>query len=146
MNEAQDVLSGWKEIAKYLGMGLRTVQRYELQLSLPIRRPAVKSCGLVVAFKEELDAWVNSRPLLESSRLRQRQPDDSRVSGLKNVLAEQHGLREEMKWLREETYAAVTLLGESIRCIQAQEIGQFKPASSLLHCWRGPSDGIAEKE
>ena len=55
-------LSGWKEIATYLGMGVRTVQRYERELRLPVHRPNGKSAGAVIATKAELDAWVNAGP------------------------------------------------------------------------------------
>src|SRR5215470_14511393 len=63
------VLSGWKEIASYLGKGVRTVQRYEIELSLPVRRPAGKSYGSVVATKAELDAWVGASPIREAFHL-----------------------------------------------------------------------------
>lgn len=55
------ILSGWKDIAKHLGQGVRTVQRYERELGLPIRRPGGKTTGSVLAVKAELDAWVASR-------------------------------------------------------------------------------------
>lgn len=51
-------LTGWKEIATYLGRGVRTVQRYERQIGLPVHRPAGKSIAAVIATKAELDAWV----------------------------------------------------------------------------------------
>ena len=38
-------LNGWKEIANYLGKGVRTVQRYERTLALPVRRPSGRSGG-----------------------------------------------------------------------------------------------------
>ena len=50
------ILSGWKEIANYLGRGVRTVQRYEIEKHLPIRRPAGES---VIATKTEIDRWVS---------------------------------------------------------------------------------------
>ena len=53
-------LGGWKQIANYLGMGVRTVQRYEREQGLPIHRPAGKSAGSVVATKAELDRWVTA--------------------------------------------------------------------------------------
>lgn len=34
--EPTRLLSGWKEIANYLGKGVRTVQRYEYELLLPV--------------------------------------------------------------------------------------------------------------
>lgn len=41
-----EILSGWKEIANYLRKGVRTVQRYERELGLPIRRPFQETCGI----------------------------------------------------------------------------------------------------
>ncbi len=52
------VLSSWKEIASYLGKGVRTVQRWERELSLPVRRPKPNEKQIVLAFPDELDAWV----------------------------------------------------------------------------------------
>lgn len=51
-------LSGWKEIANYLGKGVRTVQRYERQMGLPIHRPVGKTSPAVVAVEAELDQWL----------------------------------------------------------------------------------------
>jgi hypothetical protein len=55
----RQILNGWKEIANYLGKGVRTVQRYERVVSLPVHRPTGKSSGgAVVAIPAELDNWV----------------------------------------------------------------------------------------
>lgn len=51
------ILSGWKAIANYLGSGVRSVQRYERELGLPIYRPAGKPKSRVTAVKAELDRW-----------------------------------------------------------------------------------------
>lgn len=61
------ILSGWKQIANYLGTGIRTAQRYEIELQLPVRRPSSRrrSRGPVMATRVELDAWVNAMPLRE---------------------------------------------------------------------------------
>jgi hypothetical protein len=56
-------LNGWKEIANYLGKGVRTVQRYERTLALPVRRPSGRSGGSVMATPAELDDWVNGSAL-----------------------------------------------------------------------------------
>jgi hypothetical protein len=61
------ILNSWKEIATYLGRGVRTVQRWEAQLELPVHRPAGKEHGTVLAFSPELDNWLNSRPLRQTS-------------------------------------------------------------------------------
>ena len=48
-------LNGWKEIASYLGKGVRTVQRWERDHGLPIRR--VVDSEIVFAFRDEIDSW-----------------------------------------------------------------------------------------
>ena len=50
-------LTSWKEIAAYLGKSVRTAQRWDRHLNLPIRRPGPQR-RIVVAVREELDAWV----------------------------------------------------------------------------------------
>ncbi len=53
------VLTSWKEIANYMGKGVRTVQRWERQLGLPVRRPV--NCAqkrIVLARRADLDAWI----------------------------------------------------------------------------------------
>ena len=51
-------LNGWKEIAGYLGKGVRTAQRYERNFALPVRRPSGRSEGAVMATPAEIDAWL----------------------------------------------------------------------------------------
>jgi hypothetical protein len=57
------VLNSWKEIATYLGRGVRTVQRWEAELQLPVHRPRGKNRSAVIAFREELDQWLSRTPL-----------------------------------------------------------------------------------
>lgn len=54
-----NLLGSWKEIAAYLRKGVRTVQRWEQQLGLPVRRPDVAAKGMVFASPEELDKWLS---------------------------------------------------------------------------------------
>ena len=58
MEEARRILNGWKEIATYLGRGVRTVQRWEVLYKMPVHRPAEKDRAAVVAFSNELDQWI----------------------------------------------------------------------------------------
>jgi len=53
------ILHSWREIASYAGRGVRTVQRYEVQLNLPVHRPAGKDRSAVLAFSDEIDAWLS---------------------------------------------------------------------------------------
>ena len=61
--EKRHVLNSWKEIADYMGRGVRTVQRYERDLRLPIHRPAGKSRSAVIAFADEIELWMRKGPL-----------------------------------------------------------------------------------
>ena len=54
------ILNSWKEISMHLGRGVRTVQRWEALFEMPVHRPAGKSRSAVVAFSDELDAWLSS--------------------------------------------------------------------------------------
>jgi len=60
-------LDSWKEIAAYLDRGIRTVQRWERELGLPVHRLEGKKRGAILAYPAELDAWVEAH----SSQLRQ---------------------------------------------------------------------------
>lgn len=52
-------LVGWKEVATYLGKGVRTVQRWERELALPIHRVKTSgSGGSVYAERHEIDEWL----------------------------------------------------------------------------------------
>jgi Tol biopolymer transport system component len=57
----KDRLDSWKEIASYLSRGERTVQRWEREEGLPVHRLTHQKQGSVFAYKEELDAWWESR-------------------------------------------------------------------------------------
>jgi hypothetical protein len=50
-------LDGWKEIAVYLGKGVRSAQRWEKQYGLPVRRLGREGGEIVFAYRHELDAW-----------------------------------------------------------------------------------------
>lgn len=88
-------LTSWKEIAQYLGKGVRTVQRWEQNLHLPVRRPDGQAKGIVRAVPNEIDLWLQSRftPNGENSkseldRLRER---------IAELLAENQSLRRELE-------------------------------------------------
>jgi hypothetical protein len=57
-----EVLNSWKEVAVYLGRGVRTVQRWEMELGLPVRRPHGRSRSAVIALKPEIDRWLANTP------------------------------------------------------------------------------------
>jgi hypothetical protein len=55
------VLTSWKDIARYMGKGVRTVQRWEQDFGLTVRRPLGSNKKAVLARPRELDAWVALR-------------------------------------------------------------------------------------
>lgn len=58
INHGSRLLRSWKQISTYMTLGVRTVQRYETKMGLPIHRPRVGGRYAVWAFSEELDAWL----------------------------------------------------------------------------------------
>jgi Tol biopolymer transport system component len=56
-----DRLDSWKEIASFLGRGVRTVQRWEREEGLPVHRLEHARRGSVFAYREELTLWWESR-------------------------------------------------------------------------------------
>jgi hypothetical protein len=61
------VLHSWKQVSAYVGLGVRTVQRYEIQFQLPVHRAAGKKRSAILAFTDELDAWLHNTPRLYGS-------------------------------------------------------------------------------
>lgn len=59
--EAEARLETWKAIAEHLQRDIRTVQRWEREQGLPVRRHEHQKRSSVYAFPRELDAWRNTR-------------------------------------------------------------------------------------
>ncbi|MBV8674113.1 MAG: hypothetical protein JOZ33_11810 [Acidobacteriaceae bacterium] len=61
-SDVPPVLTCWKDIAQYLGKGVRTVQRWEQEFGLPVRRPnGIDHKSPVAAHPTDLDAWLQTR-------------------------------------------------------------------------------------
>jgi predicted DNA-binding transcriptional regulator AlpA len=61
MDQNRNILNSWKEISQYLGRGVRTVQRWERDFALPVRRPAGHVKSSVIALRSDIDQWLASR-------------------------------------------------------------------------------------
>lgn len=62
-------LTCWKDIASYLGKGVRTVQRWEQEFGLPVRRPnGISHKSPVAADPRDLDLWLKSRWSVRTER------------------------------------------------------------------------------
>ena len=53
-------LNSWKEIAAFLGRGVRTVQRWERELQLPVHRIGSGPRSPVYALTTELNFWITN--------------------------------------------------------------------------------------
>lgn len=114
-------LGSWKEIANYLGKAVRTVQRYEHNFGLPVRRAENKGRGGIIASKVEIDAWVKAiLPLREVYR----PPRGARDSNLSVVLDLKANVRkmqklcEEMNARRDEVRIAHDELRDIVQSLQ----------------------------
>ena len=113
------IISGWKGIAAYLGKGVRTVQRYERELGLPVRRPSGKITGSVIATKAELDAWVAASPLREASLLTRidrgvHRNSQFALNELRALIAQTHRLRSEAIELRKSVLSSFEMLQSNL--------------------------------
>jgi hypothetical protein len=120
-NTSSHILSGWKDIANYLGKGVRTVQRYEGDLRLPVRRPAGRARGSVVATTAEIDSWVAASPIREQLKtgISDSRPFAS-VEIMKHGIEEMVRLRSQMRELRVDLRVSMHRLDQSVRAIHAE--------------------------
>jgi len=58
VEEQVQMLSSWKEIASYLGRTIRTCQRLETTMGMPIHRLDGSPKAHVFAYRNELDSWL----------------------------------------------------------------------------------------
>jgi hypothetical protein len=113
-----EIISGWKDIANYLQKGVRTVQRYEREIGLPVRRPAGRSTGSVMATKAELDGWVAASPIRNAFQLPQTPVDNAApLREFRQHVTELHRLREETKELRAAVRTSLELLQRNLRSV-----------------------------
>jgi hypothetical protein len=67
--EVASILTCWKDIARYVGKGIRTVQRWEQESGFPVRRTKPGDKGSVLAVPSEIDSWVKSQQLTNNAEL-----------------------------------------------------------------------------
>ena len=111
--DTREYLTSWKEIAEYMRSGVRTVQRYEREFGLPIRRPTGKSRGSVIATRAEIDAWIAAAPIRETFRLSRIERDSRAQANAEKIesgVIAMRKLKEQMQALRIETRSALDLL------------------------------------
>jgi len=105
------LLTSWKEVAAYLGKGVRTVQRWETRLGMPVRRPDNSKSGIIQVSREELDRWLESRWSPRSGMIGEQDNSSSKVVSI-HVAASRH--------LRRQNSELVSELRRSLRQLSAQ--------------------------
>jgi hypothetical protein len=119
--DAREYLTSWKEIAEYMRLGVRTVQRYEREFGLPIRRPTGKSRGSVIATRAEIDAWIAAGPIRETFKLSRIERDARAEATTKKIEASMHqmqDLKAQMLALRAETRNALGVLVDRVSSLR----------------------------
>ncbi len=126
MNISEDstVLSSWKDIARYLGKGVRTVQRWERHLGLPVRRPiGASQKSAVVLYRGDVDAWLatrfSARTLLKDGE-EGNQSCRSARSTLMEGIRKARELRITNQKLTEQISASIRLLNERCDLLSTQ--------------------------
>ena len=122
------ILNSWKEIANYLGRGVRTVQRWEAQLGLPVHRPAGKEHSAVLAFSSELDQWLNRRPLEDSTNPETQSGFDS--SAAQALLGKAEILLQKCEALLARNDELCRKLAEIAEALRAEERTEVRKSSS----------------
>ncbi len=64
----QQILKSWKDIAAYLKVAVSTVQRWERDLGLPVRRAGGKRGSAIMALPDEIDDWLKTHLFVQGSR------------------------------------------------------------------------------
>jgi hypothetical protein len=119
------VLNSWKEIASYLGRGVRTVQRYEHELQLPVRRVGGKSRRSVVALSQDLDTWLRHATIQKDDEVESLAA--KHVSITADSVADLHKLRLRCAQLRDEHAKAVATLRQNL----AEMVREIEAGSDL---------------
>ena len=126
MNGSEDsvVLSSWKDIARYLGKGVRTVQRWERHLGLPVRRPiGASQKSAVVLYRGDVDEWLATR---FSARSLQKDGDEGNQSSLSARSTLQEGIRQARELrsanrkLSKQIRVSIQLLNQQCALMNAQ--------------------------
>jgi hypothetical protein len=135
---SDQILNSWKEIAQYLNRGVRTVQRWESELGLPVRRPRGRRRSAVIAMRADIDDWLNHCPLEAREQVAQssgqmvfpvvRPKEEAEARGMSQLIIDSRALREDLDRSRKQLESAVALLLNTIQSYQVLLKDMKKPA------------------
>ena len=137
MSQSQGrIFSSWKEIAGFLGKGVRTVQRWEKTHGLPVSRPIGCASNVVFAKEEELVRWMRSQT--SSSVMSDSGPKESQFKHLEAALAK---LEETHLRLEQSLIETEKRLDEIERVIRTQGFSRMTDLSGIKGKDGGDGDG-----
>jgi hypothetical protein len=120
------LLSSWKEVAGYLGRGIRTVQRWE-KMGLPVRRIGHGQRAPVIADARAIDRWLQTA---KSRGFEQAAPESllSVQGKLHQSIERSYSLQLQMLALHESQQDSMQRLVLNIRALQRScEAGADSP-------------------
>lgn len=124
------MLSSWKEIAHFFGKGVRTVQRWEKTLNLPIRRPPGAPSNVVLARTSDLEEWMQRSAALRGNTeelAADRQPDDLKAaiaeldSEVVKLIELHSGTHENVTDVTSDAITLVRTLTERVRTLREHD-------------------------
>lgn len=135
---SDQILNSWKEIAQYLNRGVRTVQRWESELGLPVRRPRGRRRSAVIAMRSDIDEWLSQCPVEAREQVatssgpavlplvRSRKEEEER--GVSQLILDSRILREDLDRSRKQLESVVALLLDTIQAYKVILKDVKKPA------------------
>ena len=135
------VLSSWKQIASYFGKSIRTVQRWEQELGLPIRRPKRDQRRVLFAFENELEKWLRfHKEVLNGDALQSHAETLLAGQLLHEQIEAQKALREQLRKGTEELESTVQTTLRRLQALGTQDLsnGGKLRLNSVAHQQRKP--------
>ena len=131
-------LESWGEIASYLRRDVRTVQRWERALELPVRRLHVGKISSVYAYRSELDKWYLERQPPDEHTETQKNPNVLVVKTIEAV--EKH---ERQDFDKGKEFAKFWQLAMVAAVVLAIALGVYNYPVIISHYW--PTNPVAGK-
>src|ERR1041385_1519199 len=138
VRQNSELLNSWKEISNYVGRGVRTVQRWERDFGLPVRRPGGHVRGSVIAMRKDIDEWLGSRSARQAVESSEDERSAARVegrAGLEHLNGNMSVLRVRYSALLEENKSLRENLARMRAVVQAlrKELRERGAGASTLH-------------
>lgn len=144
--EETGLLTCWKDIARYMGKGVRTVQRWEQTLDLPVRRPRGNSHkSAVLARAQDLDTWLESRWSRRNHENGAARTGHQNGAGkLDNTIEAAHRLRAANQSLIDEVRTELDLLVRN--CDEMRRRGAPEPGTEMFAAASAEPDHLARND